>query len=263
MASESEHGKKELGDYSIRSAERVCDILDLLQSTSAGVALPDVAKATRLPKSSAFRYLATLENRRYVERDPDSGNYRLGLAFLPFQSRQFEIITQRARPHLEQLRDKFEETVNLGLLDGNRVTYLDIIESPRAVRLAARRGDRDLIHSTALGKAIAATLPTEAVRRILAAEGMAQRTDRTITLVDDYLGELKRVEEQGYAVDDGESESDGRCVAVPLGAARLPLAISVSAPAARLPTHQIEETAEILAGVAADLRSDLEGRPAS
>lgn len=262
MAPESEHAKKEPVDYSIRSAERVCDILDLLQSTTVGVALPDVAKATRLPKSSAFRYLATLENRRYVERDPDTGYYRLGLAFLPFQSRQFEVIAQRARPRLEQLRDKFEETVNLGLLDGNRVTYLDIVESPRAVRLAARRGDRDAIHSTALGKAIAATLPTDAVRRILAAEGMPRRTGRTITRVGDYLAELQRVTEQGYAVDDAENESDGRCVAVPLGA-RLPLALSVSAPAARLPQDQIEETAEILAGVAADLRRDLEGRPAS
>ena len=129
--------------YYIRAVQRVCDILDLLQESEAGVALPAVADVTGLPKSSAFRYLVTLESRRYVERDPETGDYRLGLAFLPLQARQFDLLVQRARPILEDLRDRFGETVNLGLLDGNRVTYLMIVESAKGVRLAARPGDRD------------------------------------------------------------------------------------------------------------------------
>src|SRR6188472_211643 len=104
------------GGYYIRAVQRVCDILDLLQDAD-GVALPDVAGVTGLPKSSAFRYLVTLESRRYVERDPATGDYRIGLALLPLQGRQFDLLARRLRPALEELRDRFGETVNLGLLD--------------------------------------------------------------------------------------------------------------------------------------------------
>lgn len=255
-----EDQKRGDSSYTIRAADRVCDILDLLLEDTGGVSLVQVAEVTALPKSSAFRYLATLEARRFVERD-DDGNYRLGLAFLPFQSRQLELLTQRARPRLEQLRNKFEETVNLGMLDGNRVTYLDIVESQRSVRLAARPRDRDRIHSTALGKAIAAHLPVERVRDILATEGMPRLTAATITDTQAYLTEIAEVRERGWALDDGENEPDGRCVAVPLVGSRLPLAVSVSAPASRLPVQQVAEVATVLADVAAHLTEDFGGQP--
>lgn len=232
--------------YSIRAVHRVCDILDLLQQSPDGVALPDVAKVVRLPKSSAFRYLATLEQRRYVERDPLTGCYRAGSALLPLRAHEPELLARRARPHMEQLRDKLEETINLGMLDGNRVIYLEIVESHRAMRLAAHRGDREPVHSTALGKAIAAHLPEERVRAILAAAGMPRVTRRTITDPQPYLWELAQVRTRGYALDDGENEIDGRCVAVPVVGGNLAAAISLSAPASRFPLSQAEETAEML-----------------
>ncbi len=232
--------------YSIRAVHRVCDILDLLQQSTGGVALPDVARVTRLPRSSAFRYLTTLEQRRYVERDPLTGNYRAGSALLPLRAHEPELLARRARPHMEQLRDKLQETVNLGMLEGDRVIYLEIVESRRAMRLAARRGNRDPVHATALGKAIAARIPEERVRAILGTAGMARLTERTITDPQSYLAELARVRERGYAVDDGENEIDGRCVAVPLDGGNLPAAISLSAPASRLAPSQVETTAEAL-----------------
>jgi len=64
----------------IRSVERVCDILNTLASARAGATLTEVARATDLPKSSALRYLAALEVRHYVDRDTESGTYRLGAA---------------------------------------------------------------------------------------------------------------------------------------------------------------------------------------
>ncbi len=251
------NGDVDGSSYSIRAVHRVCDILDLLQQSPQGVALPEVAKVTRLPKSSAFRYLATLEQRRYVERDPVTGSYRPGSAFLPLRAHEPELLARRARPHMEQLRDKLEETVNLGMLEGSRVIYLEIVESRRAMRLAARRGDRDPIHSTALGKAIAANLPDQRVRTIIEAEGMPRLTQRTITDSDSYFAELARVRKRGYAVDNGENEIDGRCVAVPVVGSNLPAAVSLSAPAARFPLNQVEEVAETLREIVAELVGEL------
>ena len=247
-ADEREHGEERT--YSVRAVERVCAILNLLQQSVDGVSLIDVATATDLPKSSAFRYLWTLEAHRYVERDPTTGQYRLGLGFVGMQSRQLEMLRERTRPWLEKLRDELTETFNLGILDGESVIYLDVVESRRAVRLAERRGARDPIHSTALGKAIAANLPESRVREILDHGGMPRRTDNTITTVDDYLHELAKVRRTGYAVDNGENEIDGRCVAVSIPGTRLPAALSLSAPAARFPVQQVEGVATALRDVA-------------
>src|SRR6266536_1463502 len=208
-------------NYSIRAVHRVCEILDLLQQAPRGAALLDVARATRLPKSSAFRYLATLERRRYVERDPVTGSYRAGSAFLPLRAHEPELLARRARPHMERLRDP--------------------------------------VHATALGKAIAANLPDRRVRAILEAEGMPRLTQRTLTDQDAYLVEMAGTRERGYALDDGEHEIDGRCVAVPVIGSNLPAAISYSAPASRFPLDRVGEIAgvlwEVASGVAGELRA--------
>jgi IclR family acetate operon transcriptional repressor len=243
--------------YSIRAVHRVCEILDLLQQAPRGAALPDVAKATRLPKSSAFRYLTTLEARRYVERDPVTGSYRAGSAFLPLRAHEPELLARRARPHMERIRDQLEETINLGMLEGNRIIYLEIVESHRSMRLAARRGDRHPLHATALGKAIAAHLPERRVRAILEAEGMVRLTPHTLTTLDAYQAELAATRERGYALDDGEQEIDGRSVAVPVLGANLPAAISYSAPATRFPLERAEEVAAMLHEIATEVAGEL------
>lgn len=240
-------------DYTVRAVQRVCAILNLLQESVDGVPLNTVASITELPKSSAFRYLWTLENHRYVERDPDAGLFRLGLGFVGMQSRHLEVLRERARPWLEKLRDEHGETANLGILDGDAVIYLDIVESQRGVRLAASRGDRDPLHSTALGKAITADLPELRVREMLEQAGMERRTPNTITTMDAYLDELAKVRRLGYAVDNGENELDGRCVAVPINGTRLPAALSVSAPASRFPVQEVEKVAKALQEVAAQI----------
>lgn len=197
--------------YSIRSVQRVCDILDLLQESASDVSLVRIAEATALPKSSAFRYLATLESRSYVEQNPETGDYRIGPGLLPLKTRQFDLLARRAQPYLERLRAEFEETINLGLLDGTRVIYLAILESPKAMRLAARPLDRDFVHATALGKAIASQLPEERVHAILEVEGLPRLTERTISDTEAFLAELRLVRQRGYAVDMGENEPDGHC----------------------------------------------------
>ncbi|NDL58434.1 helix-turn-helix domain-containing protein [Phytoactinopolyspora sp. XMNu-373] len=236
--------------------QRVCNILDLIQESPEGFSLTQVAEVTQFPKSSAYRYLATLESRRYVMRDPITGLFRIGPAFLPLQSRQLAVLADRVRPYLTALRDQFEETVNLGILDGYRVSYVEIIESPHTVRLAAREGDRDQLHCTALGKAIATTLDDDRVTMILEAEGMPQRTPRTITSIPEYLEDLAASRQQGFAIDDCENESDGRCVAVPLSQIGMQAAISISAPSSRLSMDDVPHIAHALSETAKALAND-------
>lgn len=244
------------GTYSIRAVQRVCDLLDLLQHEPGGTSLARAAEVARLPKSSAFRYLATLEERRYVERD-FHGDYRLGLALLPMQVRQLDVLTRRIRPYLSRLQEEFGETANLGVLDGNGIVYLDIVESEHAMRLAARPGDRDPMHATALGKAIAAQLSVERVKMILKAEGMPRLTELTIVTAREFFQQLETVRRHGYALDEGENELGVRCIAVAVEDVHLPIAISVSGPGARFTPDQLPAAIQRLREISAELTLEL------
>jgi IclR family acetate operon transcriptional repressor len=242
--------------YAVRAVVRVMDILDFLQDSPEGRSLLEVSEAVAMPRSSTYRYLLTLEKRGYVQRDGATGLYRFGLAFIPSLGRHLDVLAARVRPVMEELRDRLGETINLGVLAGNRIVYVEILESNKAVRLAVRRGDRDPIHSTALGKAIASRISADSVVAILSAEGMSKRTSKTITDETRYLRELEKVRSQGFALDLGENEEDGRCVAVPFQNGRLLAAISLSAPAARLKSDLMEDIARELMSAARRIQTD-------
>lgn len=242
--------------YAVRSVTRVLDIMDFLRQHPDGATPAELATATAMPRSSVFRYLATLESRGYVERDNGTGVLHLGPAFLSSDVRHLSLLSQRARPVLEELRDRFEETVNLGVLDGSRVVYLEIVESRRSMRFAARKGDHEPIHSTGLGKAISMLLDDETIRTILATEGMPARTNRTITDPDEFVAAIHWSRETGYAIDDGENETDGRCVAVPIPGLAFPAALSLSAPAARFSDREAKAAFDLLQKAARRVAGD-------
>lgn len=230
----------------VRSIVRTCTLLKLIgQSRDEGASLNELAAATHLPKSSTHRYLQVLEDEELIERTA-AGRYRLGVSFMSLQTGDVERLVERARPYLMAIRDRFGETVNLGMLSGNQIVYLEILESTHAMRLAARKGDTEGIHATALGKVIAATLPDRDVLAILRQTGMATRTARTITTPEAYLRELERVRTAGYAIDDGENEIEGRCVAIYVPGCGRQVAISLSAVASRFSLDQAYEAAQSL-----------------
>lgn len=243
------------GRYSIRAVERALDILDVLARSDAGTSLGDIAKAIGLPKSSVFRYLSTLEMRGHVIRGTNEV-FRLGAGRNYMRPGDVARLCAVAVARMQELCRRFDETINLGTLDGHRIVYLEVVESPKAMRFAATRGSSDPIHSSALGKIISSSLSDEEVRGILAVEGMPALTPKTLTTPEAFLRELAAVRERGYAVDDGENEGGGRCVAValphPFGAA-----MSVSAPAARLSRESLPEIAATLRRAVDDIAQEV------
>jgi IclR family acetate operon transcriptional repressor len=233
--------------YNIRAVDRVCDLLDALQQQSAtGLSLAALAESVSLPKSSTLRYLSALEARSYVERDAEDGSYRLGLAFRPQRFDYRAALREAVLPHLVKLRDRFEETMNFAVLDGIEVVHVEVVESERRVRLAASRGERACLHSTATGKVMAGQIPESRLRTILEQAGMPEFTADTITTVDGFLGEVKLTVERGWGIDDCENQPDGRCVAVPVDGLAVPAALSLSAPASRFASEDAQRVAHLL-----------------
>lgn len=242
--------------YSIRAVQRVCDLLDLLQGDDGGTSLARAASVSGLPKSSVFRYLSTLEARHYVQRD-DNGDYRIGLALLPMRARQVDRMTRRVRPILARVQEEFDETVSLGMLDGSTVVYLDVLESHQPMRLASRVGAREPLHAGAMGKVLAARLDLGQVKSIVQTQGMPRLTPHTIVTLKDYVEHLDIVRDEGFALDESESQLGGRAVAVAIDDVQLPLAVSLCGPEARVQVDTVPDIVECLQDAADQIADEL------
>jgi len=237
-----------------RAIRRTCLVLrEVGAAVNTGASLLQLVAATGLPKSSVHRYLEVLVQEGFLERHAHTGTYRLGSRIVSLAINETPLLVLRARSYLERLRDRFDETVNLGVLSGDSIVYLDIVESSKTVRLAARIGDRDTVHSTALGKAIVAQLPEAEVRSLLQRTGLPRRTANTITRAADFMKHLKLVQHHGFAIDDQENDTEGRCVAMAIPAARVQYAISVSGITSRFPMSKTAEVARELRQVVSEL----------
>jgi DNA-binding IclR family transcriptional regulator len=227
----------------VQSLQRTFDILEVVGNSIKPVSLKYITDMTGLPKSTVYRLLNNLENRDYVRCD-SNGNYRLGIQLLMMSQRaeqKFEI-KHLAGKYLQELNVFTKETVHLGTLEKNRVLYVDTVESPHALRLVAKLGTTNSVHCTALGKVLLYKHEDNIIREILINEGMEKRTQYTLITPDDYIQHLAVVRKQGYAVDNCESEIDGRCIAAPIfdNTGKVIAAISISGLASRFSREFIE-----------------------
>ena len=252
-------------DYSIAVVARTLDVLEALAGSDQPLGPTELATRTGATKTAVFRILATLEERGYVIKDIATGHYRLGtpLAYLGGRSLQSIDLRRIARPTLEELFDQFQETVNLGVLDGSDIVYIDMIESHHGLRMAARIGDRHPAYSTSIGKAILAFLPSREVARHLPAR-LDARTDRTITDREGLEAELELVRQRGVAEDRGENEAGAHCFGAPIfDHLGLPVAgLSLSGPESRLGLASTQEIGRAVRLAAAACTAQLGGRPA-
>ncbi len=213
-----------------------------------------IAEQVAIPKSTVHRLLATLEKKRFVQRDAATGTYRLGIRLLQMAYLTLERndLRRLAAPFLHHLSEQYQETVHLSVLDEPDVVFLDVIESPQRVKLAAAVGQRLPAFATASGKAMLAYMPTETVQRILA-RGMPQYTQRTLCSPEGFFEDMHRVRERGFAIDEQEFESGISAVAAPiLDLSDRPIAsVAVAGPAYRLTR---ERMLEIGPGVVATAR---------
>jgi IclR family acetate operon transcriptional repressor len=249
-------------DYGIVVLTRALDLLDSLASATEPLGATELARRLGTTKSATFRILVNLERRGYVRKDPGTARYLLGprLVTLGHRARGDFDLLRVAHPHLAALSGQFQETANLGVLEQRDVIYLDIVESPRALRMAARVGARDRAHSTALGKAILAFLPEPEREQLLRAP-LEARTARTI--IDPALlrAELDAIRQSGIAVEFGENEPDARCLGAPVfdHHGTVCAAISISGPASRIDDTTLVVIGSAVADVARTLTVELGG----
>jgi len=239
------------------------DVVEALAGRANGLSLTELARITAIPKTTVSRYIVTLVDRGYVVRGSRADNYRLASSLQPLRPQEVARLVAAVRPWLHRLRVRFQHTANLGVLESNGVTYLEVSRAKPGARYAAWTGSRGAIHSTALGKAIAAQLKEQEVRRILRTAGMPARTAMTIRSVDVYLRELQDVRRRGFARDVAENDEASTCLAVALYGAPLPAAISLTAPIGGLDAETADVAVAALRTAADAITDALESSRAS
>jgi DNA-binding IclR family transcriptional regulator len=240
--------------YRIGVLHKTFDLLDVLEREGP-LTLTELSNRAATNKVTVLRILANLEARGYVDRD-EFGRYSLGMRLLQLGLRKSAATDLRAIAHpvLRELRDRFDETVNLGIPDGAGILYIDILESSLGLRMAATVGARDDLHSTAIGKAIASSWNGRQPARI-ELPALPPKTGRTITSVDQFRRELEVVRVRGYSIDDEENETGARCIGAPIfdHTGECVGAISVSGPTIRMTEDRVIEIVPAIQNAAATI----------
>ncbi len=229
--------------YNVPALEKAMAILDLLGSTSGAHTATEIHTILGLPKASTFMILNVLERHQMVKRSPRN-RYTIGLRAYELGTRYLAglDIVEVARPHLEELVRRTRLTAHLGVLQGEHLIYADKAESSGMIRFSTFTGMRADIHTSSLGKAIAAHMPEPDLRALLAGTELGAYTPNTITSLSALTAELERIRIQGYAVENEEGELGVRCVGAPIwdDAGSVVAAISVTGVLSQIPLERIE-----------------------
>ncbi|WP_183407796.1 IclR family transcriptional regulator [Nocardioides marmoriginsengisoli] len=250
------------GAGSIKSAERVLDLLQLIASEgSQAWTFSDLRARLDLPKSSLHGLLRVLTDRGYLDLDPDDKSYRIGVsAWQVGRSFLFaEQLATVARIHLRQARVDLNETFQVSILDGVDNVYITKEESDQPLRLVSEVGSRLPAYTTGLGKVLLAGLTVEEVEDRFRGREFVTFTPSTVASYDALKSQLDEVRAQGFAEDHGEFTEGVYCVAVPIrnAAGATVAAVSCSIPSARLQdAHATRERALAVLRTCADAISE-------
>lgn len=213
-------------------------LLDELAEHPEAVGLKQLAQATALHPSTAHRILAALCAARFVDR-LEAGNYRLGMRLLELGAlvRSRIDVREFALPVMRELHAQTGETVNLSVRHDDEIVYVERTSSGRsAMRIVHMIGARAPLHVTAAGKLFLLEDGFAKLRDYARRTGLAPHNRNSLSSLPLLERDLERIQRQGWATDNEETEIGVRCVAAPVRdeSGRLVAALSLSTPADRM-----------------------------
>ncbi|MGC9033885.1 MAG: IclR family transcriptional regulator [Thermosulfidibacteraceae bacterium] len=244
----------------VKAVEHALQVL-ISYSEREELGVTELSNKLGLHKNNVFRLLATLEQMGYIRQNPRTEAYRLGPKIFELSvvfKYQMGLI-KVARPYLEDVWSRFNETTYLGILRDIYAIYIDCIETTNTIRVVPRIGKQLPAYATAIGKAQLAYLSSGEIERLFRDRKLVKFTPNTKTDVKEIENELARVKELGYAIDYEEYQLEVRCVGAPIRdyTGRVIAAISVSGPSYRFPDDRLGLMGEMIREVANEISKTL------
>lgn len=195
---------------------RVADVLDVFAAVSGPLTLSELGRRAGLPLTTTHRIATELAARGLLERDAD-GRYRIGLRLWEIASRAPRTVDLReaALPFLQDLYEATHENVQIAVLDGAEVVYVERILGRRAVHVVTRPGSRLPAHATGVGLVLLAHAPREQIDAVLAGP-LRRYTEHGVIDPRRLRRMFADIRRTGYAISDRQIETVSASVAAPV-----------------------------------------------
>lgn len=203
----------------VPAIEKALDILEYIADRGEFVTIKEIAAQLCIPTATAYRTVNYLLSRNYLRQSGESeGEFFLGPQIQRLSdviSRTFDIIAI-AKPVMRQLASQCGHTVQLGILQEFEVVYIEQVLPTKPVNIIAALRTGIPVNVSASGKILVANLAPEEQRHFLENAKLEARTHRSITNAEEFMAELHKVKNQGFAVDYEEYARGIGCLAVPI-----------------------------------------------
>jgi len=213
-------GMKQKGEprYLIKSLQKGLSILEAFARSSKPMTLQEISALTNIGPTTMFRFLYTLEKAGFIEKDSTHKTYQLtpkvlSLGYAVFHSSN---LWQIAHPYLVKASKKLNETMNMAILDGTDILYLDRVKTRKILQINLEIGSKLPAYCTSMGRVLLSGLSQEEAREILLASKREKFTANTMTDIEAIEKVLEGVRREGYAINDGELAPELKSMAAPV-----------------------------------------------
>ena len=250
-----------MASQSVQSVKRALSILEILRGFPNGLGVTEIAHKINVAKSTAHRLLVSLLEDGYVQKDPQTDNYRLGLKLLQLGNEVSNSMDLRriSTPYLKKLVKITGETAHLAVYERGEIFYVDKIESSASLRMYSQVGLNAPAHCTGLGKAILSQLPEAEIDNLIKKKGLTKFTDKTLVTKGQLMEALVKAYEIGYAFDDEEHELGVRCAAAPIFniEKKVIAGISAAGPTTRISHEGLTEMGQHVKQIALEISREM------
>ena len=225
--------------------DKTFTLLDAIVESETPVSVSEMGARFGLPKATVHRICVFLERRGFVQRELDGKRFTIGPHLIDLAHRTARASFKLASRHaiLQALAERIGETCNIGILDRDRIVYIDRVEANWPLTIQFRTGSAVPLHCTAIGKLFLAHLPNDQVEKMIGAAPLQRFTDTTLTTMAALQRELERIRSQGFSIDNEEYLGGVICVAVPIldPQGRICAALAMQAPRARMNLSEMQK----------------------
>jgi len=204
--------------YSANSLTRGLAILKLFNSERPSLSLVEIAELLGVSRTVPYRLLYTLESVGYLRQNKTTKRYELtpkvlelGFAYLNSME-----LTEIAQPYLEELRDEYNVSCHLSILDGTEVVYIGTATLRGVTAINVNIGMRIKAYSVANGRVLLAYKDNEYIERHFDKENITIGADDKVVDYATFKNDLDKVRKQGYAISSGEFLPSISSIAVPV-----------------------------------------------
>ncbi len=201
----------------VQSIERAFAIIELLDARGE-LGIADISRLLSLERSTVHRIVSTIKKLGYLNQNPLNHKYSNSFRFFEIGNDVVKRLglRQQASPFLRELSEKTHEAVNLAILDGDRVIYIDKIESQSTIKVDLSVGKRFPAYCTGLGKVLLAYLPETKILEIVGPPPFQKYTENTVVSLEQLLSQLREIRTRELAWDNEEYVQGLFCIAAPV-----------------------------------------------